>query len=93
MTQPNTPPDRLHEVVTTGMDTLAALAVSAGVMLALRPAYGWGGGMIMGGFLLFALSLLAQFLRRQRPEPQSAAPTEPDPPGPEDPGNVHVMGR
>ena len=85
-------PQRVNELATTLLDAVAMLGLAAGLMLALRPAYGWGGGLLAGSALLAALSIGTQWLHRPR-ETAPRRPAAPDLPGPADPGNVHVMGR
>ncbi len=84
-------PDRLNNVVTTALDTLAILAVTAGMAVTLAARFGWGPAMLFSGIALGLLSAAAQFThrprRRRRPAPAAA------PPGPEHPGTVHVSGR
>ncbi len=96
MTQPQPSRDavvsRVNELATTMLDTVAMLGLAAGLVLVLRPAYGWGGGLLAGSALLAALSIGTQWLHRPREAPPKRRPA-PDLPGPADPGTVHVMGR
>ncbi len=82
--------DRLDAVVTTAMDTLAILAVAAGVAFCLLP-YGPGLALIAAGLALAAMSTAVQLAHR--PRPPRRAPAAVPLPGPEHPGTVHVSGR
>ncbi len=82
--------DRFDAVVTTALDTLAILAVAAGVAFWLLP-FGLGPALIFSGLSLAAMSTAVQLAHR--PRAPRRAPAAPRLPGPEHPGTVHVSGR
>lgn len=85
---------RVNDLVTTGLDAIATLAIAAGFGLWLAYAAGDAGiGVAAGGLVVMILSGLAQRRAagpRPRPGPQDDA-TIPLP-GPSSPGNVHFAG-
>lgn len=85
------PGRRFNEVVTTLLDALALLAVSAGIGLGTFPRTGLAGALFFGGCTLAVLSTLTQ--HSQRPKVVKGKPGTVSQPGPEDAGHLHVMGR
>lgn len=84
---------RLNDVTTTLLDTLAILAVAAGIVFAVHPQLGWGAALMLAGVALGAMSMAVQVAHRDRPPVHpKAAPRRAAPPGPEDPGPVHISG-
>lgn len=88
--------DRVNELTTTALDTLAVLLMAGSVGW-----LGWGlspsAGLGFAAILLILFSSLAQARHRNSMKRKAEVPARPHRevvlPGPEDPGNLHVKGR
>ena len=91
--QPRTDPvvDRVNELTTTFLDTLATLAFAVGAWVWGDRYLGTGMSWVAAGFVVFAYSLLAQW--RNRPHvPKRQPATPPEVPGPSHAGTMHIAG-
>ncbi len=85
--------DRVNELTTTALDTLAVLAFTAGVWMWGNAHLGPGGSFTLAAVCLVLCSALAQHRQRPRAAKRAKPQAKPAAPGPADPGNLHVMGR